>query len=86
MHLSVSRRSNRLPKRFPVGTTYIVEGRGGENGQLRVFSRYLVLPGGRRISLASDFAGPASLRVRGRARGPGERRFQMPQKLPLHKG
>ncbi len=54
----------RLPKRFPVGTTYVVEGRGGEHGDLRVFSRYVVLPGGQRINLVDDpcgnFAGPAS--------------------------
>jgi len=40
-----------LPKRVPVGTTYVVEGRGGADGELRVFSRYLVLPGGRRINV-----------------------------------
>jgi len=33
MHLSLSRKANRLPKRFPVGTTYVVEGRGGEDGR-----------------------------------------------------
>jgi hypothetical protein len=40
-----------LPKQVPVGTTYVVEGRGGANGELRVFSRYLVLPSGRRINV-----------------------------------
>lgn len=54
MHLSVSRKSGPLPTRFPVGTRYVVEGRGGENGELRVFSRYVVLPGGRRINLPND--------------------------------
>ena len=72
MHLSASHKPNRLPKRFPVGTTYVVEGRGGEEGHLRVFSRYVVLPGGRRINLADDFggdfAGPASPRARRRGR------------------
>ncbi len=57
MHLSASSKSNRLPKRFPVGTTYVVEGRGGEHGDLRVFSRYVVLPGGQRINLGDDFGG-----------------------------
>ena len=56
MHLSASRRSSKLPKQFPVGTTYVVEGRGGEAGDLRVFSRYVVLPGGRRINLTDDSA------------------------------
>jgi hypothetical protein len=42
-----------LPKYFPVGTVYVVEGRAGENGRLRVSSRYLVMPGAGRIDLAS---------------------------------
>ena len=54
MHLSLSRKTSRLPKRFPVGTTYVVEGRGGEDGNLRVFSRYVVLPDGQRINLGAD--------------------------------
>jgi hypothetical protein len=64
MHLSDNHRSGRLPKRFPVGTTYVVEGRGGEEGHPQVFSRYVVLPGGRRINLSGDFGGPASIRAR----------------------
>jgi hypothetical protein len=70
MHLSAGHKPNRLPKRFPIGTTYVLEGRGGEHGDLRVYSRFLVLPGGQRINLAGDFAGPASPRVRSR-RGSG---------------
>ena len=54
MHLSGSRESTRLPKRFPVGTTYVVEGRNGANGHLCVFSRYVVLPGGERINLSTE--------------------------------
>ena len=46
--------SSSLPTRFPVGARYVVEGRGGEDGQLRVFSRYVVFPGGRRIKLPAD--------------------------------
>jgi hypothetical protein len=56
MHLSLSRNVSRLPKRFPVGTTYVVEGHGGEDGHLRVFSRYVVLPDGQRINLGADTA------------------------------
>ena len=48
--------SSSLPSRFPVGARYVVEGRGGEDGQLRVFSRYIVLPGGRRIKLPADLS------------------------------
>ena len=54
MHLSTSHNSRNLPKKFPIGTTYVVEGRGGEAGELQVYSRYLVLPGGKRINLADD--------------------------------
>jgi hypothetical protein len=56
MNLPAKCQPDRLPKRFPVGTTYVVEGRGGEDGELRVFSRYLVLPGGRRINLVGNSA------------------------------
>jgi hypothetical protein len=74
MHLSASHKPNRLPKRFPVGTTYVVEGHRGVEGRLSVFSRYVVLPGGRRITLADDFggdfAGPAAPRARRPSRGP----------------
>jgi len=81
MHLSGNQLPERrgprdLPKRFPVGTTYVVEGSGGENGHLRVFSRYVVLPGGRRINLGANlaadfdgnFSGPASPRAPSRSR------------------
>jgi hypothetical protein len=54
MHLQSRGHSDRLPKRFPIGATYVIEGRTGEDGTLRVFSRYVVLPGGRRINLAAD--------------------------------
>ena len=52
---------NRLPKSFPVGTTYVVEGQGGEHGQLLVSSRHVVLPGGQRIEIAADCGRSASL-------------------------
>jgi hypothetical protein len=59
MPLSVRHKLSHLPKRFPVGTTFVVEGRavaasGENNEQLRVFSRFVVLPGGRRIDLGGD--------------------------------
>jgi hypothetical protein len=89
MHLSEgsspeARRQAGLPKRFPVGTTYVVEGSGGGNGYLRVFSRYVVLPGGRRINLGAhsgtdfggNFSGSASPRVRGRSRNRSENEAQ----------
>ena len=76
MRLPIDRQSAPLPKRFPVGARYVVEGRGGENGHLRVVSRYVVLPGGQRINVPSDSGQPPGLsahaprhkRVRSRAR------------------
>jgi hypothetical protein len=44
-------RMSQLPRRFPVGATYVVEGVGGAEGHLRVIARYVVLPGGRRINI-----------------------------------
>ena len=56
MRLPIDRQSSPLPKRFPVGARYVVEGRGGEDGHLRVVSRYVVLPGGQRINVPSDLS------------------------------
>jgi hypothetical protein len=56
--------ASRLPDRFPVGSKYVVEGCGGGDGNLRVFSRYIVMPDGRRIDLPTDFARPTRQRTR----------------------
>jgi hypothetical protein len=32
-----------LPRRFPVGAKYVVEGYGGEKGNLRLIARYVVV-------------------------------------------
>jgi hypothetical protein len=61
MRLPVDRQSSPLPKRFPIGARYVVEGRGGEDGHLRVVSRYVVLPGGQRINVPSDPGQPPGL-------------------------
>jgi hypothetical protein len=78
-----------LPKRFPVGTTYVVEGHvvkghsngaASETGALQVFSRYIVLPSGRRINLGTNVGGPAPRSRRAHSqkqaprRGPAKRR------------
>ncbi len=74
MPLSLRHKLNRLPKRFPVGTTFVVEGRsipadGKNDGHLRVFSRFVVLPGGRRIEIGGDSSGATrSRRNRSRTR------------------
>ena len=67
MPLSLRHKLSRLPKRFPVGTTFVVEGRAiaadGKNDEnLRVFSRFVVLPGGRRIDLGGDATAPTRRR------------------------
>jgi hypothetical protein len=49
-----------LPRRFPVGAKYVVEGCGGEKGNLRLIARYIVLPDGRRINVPADLSQPAS--------------------------
>jgi hypothetical protein len=93
MHLSLSGKASRLPKQFPVGTTYVVEGRGGEDGNLRVFSRYVMLPDGQRINLGADLGSPASSRAR-RARtrsanstqNGGKRRAARPKKILAKSG
>jgi hypothetical protein len=72
MYLSANRKQGRLPKRFPVGTTYVVEGRGDPDGHLCVFSRYVVLPGGERINLGGELGAAAPLRNR-RTRSCGPR-------------
>jgi hypothetical protein len=51
-----------LPSRFPIGTRYVVEGRGGGEGRLRIRLRYLEFPDGRQVEL------PVDLAHRGRAR------------------
>ncbi len=63
MGISMNRTLGGLPRRFPVGATYVVEGYGGEEGQLRVITRYVVLPGGRRINVPTDASTPAAPRV-----------------------
>ncbi len=49
----------RLPLRLPVGARYVVEGYGGDEGNLRVIARYIVLPGGLRINVPGEVNRPA---------------------------
>jgi len=63
MGLPINRTPSRLPRRFPVGATYVVEGFGGEEGHLRVVARYVVLPGGRRINVPADLPHPPAPRA-----------------------
>lgn len=47
----MSRQAVRLPKRFPVGTKYVIEGRCDEDGVFHTSARYVLLPNGRHIDL-----------------------------------
>jgi hypothetical protein len=49
---------NPLPRRFPDGTRYVVEGR---NGSIQL--RYLEFPDGRHIDLPADLAPPKAERA-----------------------
>jgi hypothetical protein len=62
-------RVDRLPNRFPIGTRYVLEGRGGGEGRLRIHLRYLEFPDGRHVDLPVDLAD----RTRSRRRHPGRR-------------
>jgi hypothetical protein len=42
---------SRLPARFPIGTRYVVEGEPGKGGELRIVSRYVIMPSGVRYDL-----------------------------------
>ena len=56
---------SRLPRRFPVGTRYVLEGIPAKEGQLQVISRLLVLPNGQEFDL-TDTALAADTRRRSR--------------------
>jgi hypothetical protein len=62
-----------LPSRFPVGTRYVIEGRGG-----RIRLRYLEFPDGRKVDLPADLAARTKSRAvaRGRLKGrnPGRKK------------
>jgi hypothetical protein len=79
MPLSLRHKFSRLPKRLPIGSTFVIEGRarggdGEKDRHLQVLSRFIVLPGGRRIELGGDLG--AATRGR-RSRNRSRRRASM---------
>jgi hypothetical protein len=48
----MSRKSQRLPDRFPIGTTYVLESRGSVEGMMLVH-RHVHFPDGRQVELAA---------------------------------
>jgi hypothetical protein len=63
-----------LPSRFPVGTRYVIEGRRGGQGALRIHLRYIEFPDGRHVDLPVDLAHRSRARRRRRARRTGTRK------------
>jgi hypothetical protein len=59
---------DRLPRRFPVGTKFVIEGKRGREGQTQVFNRYLEFPDGTFFPLpvrpAKRKSAPAGRRAR----------------------
>ena len=59
-----------LPREFPEGTRFVVEGRPDPDGKTRIVSRYLVFPDGRRVDLpVPASAGGAAAAVAASAKG-----------------
>ena len=58
----------RIPKRVPVGTKYVIEGKRRGDGEVHVFTRYVVFPDGRCFDLPSDVPPLAAPRRRPKAR------------------
>ena len=59
MDVPTNCQSDSLPACFPVGAKYVIEGRGGADGRLRISSRYVMLPGGRRIDVSAELPRPS---------------------------
>jgi hypothetical protein len=78
MSLSTEHEMPQLPKRLPAGSVYVVEGRVGRHGNLRVSSRYLVMPSGEKVKFPMELAakhpvGAGSRRLFGRDSRPSSR-------------
>ena len=76
MDRTVDHFSRLLPDQLPVGASYVVEGFGGESGNLRVISRYVLMPDGLRINVPADFGLPAPRRRPARQRNRLQRKVK----------
>jgi hypothetical protein len=86
MRLKTETRSHRLPKSFPAGAVYVVEGTGGDHGHLSVSARYVLMPGGKRIDVPAkpreEAAAPARRQLRLVSSGrPASRRKRFSRRL-----
>ncbi len=95
MGLSTARSSGNVPRRLPVGATYVVEGYGGGEGKLRVIARYLLLPDGNRINVPGDLsrrtvrasqAQAARRRSQSKRSRPKQRSRRASEKFPARRG
>ena len=66
MSLSIEHDMPQLPKRLPAGSVYVVEGRVGRHGNLRVSSRYLVMPSGEKVKIPMELAAKQPVRTSSR--------------------
>jgi hypothetical protein len=63
MSLSTEHQTRNLPKRLPAGTVYVVEGRGGQHGNLRVSSRYVLMPSGQKVEMPAELGRTERARI-----------------------
>ncbi len=82
--MATERHASGLPTRFALGTVYVIEGRGGEYGHLRISARYVVTPSGQRIDVMPRLERLRVVRGRGRRpaldHGCGQKRMPKPPK------
>lgn len=71
---------DRLPRRFPVGTRYVVEGIPGDDGELTITSRRVVLPNGTVLPLPVSSQRPATRKVRRRDAVPTAGQRKVPKR------
>jgi len=76
MGLPIDRLASGLPRRFPVGAKYVVEGSRGEVENMRVIARYVLLPDGRRINVPADLSRLSSPRALAFRRNSNPKRSQ----------